>query len=525
MSAAADDTSSYLFHDTFEYGTDDWTARGSCTAAESSDEKYSGSKSLSLSGRSDAWNGGQKALDSSTFVPGKAYAFSACFATQKGSESTEFKLTLQYELNDEPNYAMIAQEYAKRGDFVQLYNPEFTIPTGAENLVLVVETTKSNCDFYVDEVIAAPAGTVISGPASKVVSGEGRMRGDVDLDGKITLADYVALKKAVLNGIKNGEARVNADVDKSGIIDDDDVTALHDYLNGTIAEFPDNTPQKPPKSEYIYNSAISFKEAPGDYFNSCQQAGTVTRETYNGINGSNSCLVYTPYGYDSSKKYNILYLMHGGGENETTIFQDKDAKMANMFDHMIMNGELEPLIVVCPTFNKCTAQTFYKEWMQSLIPFVESKYSTYAESTSEADIKASRFHRAYGGFSMGSCSTWAGMVHGGLDICAYWLPLSGDNWEADGGYGKAKSVADAIDRSGLQKNEYFIMCATGSEDIAYPNMNPQIDEMKKMSQFVYTSDFSEGNFYYLVAPGKTHWWGYVRHYVYDVLPSFFHEGE
>jgi len=48
-----------------------------------------------------------------------------------------------------------------------------------------------------------------------------------------------------------------------------------------------------------------------------------------------------------------------------------------------MNGELEPLIVVTPTFNggNCTAQNFYQEFRQNVIPFVESKYSTYAEST------------------------------------------------------------------------------------------------------------------------------------------------
>ena len=162
---------------------------------------------------------------------------------------------------------------------------------------------------------------------------------------------------------------------------------------------------------------------------------------------------------------------------------------------------------------------------QKIVPFVEGKYSTYAENTSAAALEASRMHRAYGGFSMGSASTWAVLVNS-LDIVGYYMPLSGDNWESnDGGYGKAKSVADAVDRAGLDKDEYFIFCATGSEDIAYQNMNHQMDEMKKMSQFVYTSDFSQGNFYYLVADGKTHWWGYVRHYVYDALPYFFHEGQ
>ena len=45
----------------------------------------------------------------------------------------------------------------------------------------------------------------------------------------------------------------------------------------------------------------------------------------------------------------------------------------------------------------------------------------------------------------------------------------------------------------------------------------------KTDVFKYTSDFSKGNFYFLEAPDKTHWWGFVRHYVYDALPYFFHE--
>ena len=123
---------------------------------------------------------------------------------------------------------------------------------------------------------------------------------------------------------------------------------------------------------------------------------------------------------------------------------------------------------------------------------------------------------------MGAVSTWA-VMQNCLDIVGYYMPLSGDHWSGNSGDDKARSIADAIDKSGLEKNEYFIMCATGSDDIAYPNVTPQIEAMKKYSQFVYTSDFSQGNFYYMVAPALTHWWGYVRHYVYDCLPYFFHE--
>ena len=525
----------YMYYD-MESDTAAFSARGGCTLGAG--DAYKGSRGLGVSGRQEEWNGIMIPLDSASFTAGNEYSFSAAY---KGSENATFKMTLQYSLAGGENYDEIVSSAASAGSYVVLSNPSYRIPDSASDLVLVFETTDSPCDFSIDEVIIAKAGTKPEGPAPE----NNAAAGDLDGDGKITIADFVLLKSGMLNEWATAAAKNNADVDRSTEVNSEDALNLQKYLLGTITEFPDNAPEvpvqpepaveptteptaeptaEPPKPAYNYNAAISFKEAPGNYFNPCQQAGKITKESYTGINGGNTCNVYTPYGYDPSKQYNILYLMHGGSENENTIFYNDDAKMANMFDHMIMNGELEPLIVVTPTFNKCEAQTFYKEWLQSLIPFIEGKYSTYAKSTSQADLKASRYHRAYGGFSMGSVSTWAGMVHGGLDVCAYWLPLSGDHWEGQGGYGKAKSVADAIHAAGLKQNEYFIMCATGSDDIAYPNVTPQIDEMKKMSEFVYTSDLSKGNFYYLVAQGKTHWWGYVRHYVYDILPSFFHEG-
>lgn len=125
---------------------------------------------------------------------------------------------------------------------------------------------------------------------------------------------------------------------------------------------------------------------------------------------------------------------------------------------------------------------------------------------------------------MGCVSTWNVFLYC-LDICAYFMPLSGDLWcnGCNSGQDKARTIDDAIAKSGFTTRDYFIFAATGSDDIAYPNENPQIQAMKNSSNFVYTSDFSKGNLYFMVAPGLTHWWGYVRHYVYDGLPYFFHE--
>ena len=124
---------------------------------------------------------------------------------------------------------------------------------------------------------------------------------------------------------------------------------------------------------------------------------------------------------------------------------------------------------------------------------------------------------------MGAVSTWAVFANC-LDIVGYYMPLSGDHWSGNSAQDTANDRAKAIDRSGLTQRDYFIFAATGDDDIAYPNIGPQIEAMKPMSKYyTYTSDFSEGNLYFLVAPGKTHWWGYVKHYIYDGLPNFFRE--
>ncbi|MBP3250751.1 MAG: hypothetical protein J6M48_10430 [Ruminococcus sp.] len=241
----------------------------------------------------------------------------------------------------------------------------------------------------------------------------------------------------------------------------------------------------------------------------------------------NSLNVYLPYGYDSSKKYNIFYFMHGMGDSEKTLFYNDNGESQRLLDNMIAKGDIEPMIIVTPTFNKVSSDTFfnaenfYKEFRESVVPFVEGKYSTYAASTSAADIKASRMHRAYGGFSMGSVSTWA-VFENCVDIVGYFMPMSGaHHWST--GTADAGALARAVQNAGLSKDQVFIMSATGTSDFAYPVLGPQIEDMKKQSVFEYTSDFSKGNLWFILADGGEHSWYYVRQYIYNCLPFFFHQ--
>lgn len=282
-----------------------------------------------------------------------------------------------------------------------------------------------------------------------------------------------------------------------------------------------------------------FKAVPVEYKAESKYSGTIESLEYKAANLTKGqdvkkLNVYLPYGYDAkdkTKKYNVLYLMHGGGENENLLFggpgQSKELK--KILDNMIANGEIEPLIVVTPTFygGKNDVAYFHEELIQKVVPLVEMKYNTYLESAALKDMKASREHRAFGGFSMGSVTTWYTFINC-LDYFKYYIPLSGDCWALGqtAGSGKAKETAAYLAKvakdAGYGPKDYYLFCATGSADIAYPNMKPQMDEMMKLKDsFVYSANIEKGNFYFLVCEGGTHAWNWVNQYIYDILPDLF----
>lgn len=276
--------------------------------------------------------------------------------------------------------------------------------------------------------------------------------------------------------------------------------------------------------------------------------GTIEKVTYQTTNQAGEkrdkyALVYLPKGYDRNdggKKYNILYLMHGGGGNPDAWLDC--CKVKNMLDHSIDSGELNPLIVVFPSYYKEVVPRvgrpdapqerenvlfFQKELSQDLLPAIESKYHTYAVGVDSDSLKASRSHRAFGGFSMGSCTTWFALMNN-LDYFSRFVPLSGDCWiiEPMGGSScppeTARAIYDSIVSAGYGSEDFHIFCATGTKDPAYASLTPQIEEMKKLSDlFLFSEDWSKGNLHYTVVDDLEHAYESVNLYLYNYIPYLF----
>ncbi len=142
-----------FFESTFETGAEGWITRGGPLLTIDKEQFAEGAQSLFVSGRTEFWNGATIMLSSDTYKPGDAYHFRAK-VMQNSGETATMKMTLQYDLDGE-NYDEIALAEAPSGEWITLENLAYTIPEGAENLQLYLESTDSLTDFYIDEVSAA----------------------------------------------------------------------------------------------------------------------------------------------------------------------------------------------------------------------------------------------------------------------------------------------------------------------------------------------------------------------------------
>jgi enterochelin esterase-like enzyme len=115
-------------------------------------------------------------------------------------------------------------------------------------------------------------------------------------------------------------------------------------------------------------------------------------------------VVYTPPGYSQDRKYPVLYLLHGIGDDETGWRQKGSADV--ILDNLYAEKKLLPMIVVMPNGRASAGssnrgggrggafqafEAFEGDLLKDIIPYVESHYS----------VQADREHRALAGLSMG----------------------------------------------------------------------------------------------------------------------------
>lgn len=239
--------------------------------------------------------------------------------------------------------------------------------------------------------------------------------------------------------------------------------------------------------------------------------------------------VYLPYGYDPTVKYDILYLLHGGGVSEDWWFK-MFPDTVTILDNMFAKGICKPCIIVTPTYYRgdeadsnaeYITEHFNIELRKDLIPAVESHYSTYAcGDISEENLIKTRSHRAFAGLSLGSMTTYRSALYNNFDLFSWYGPFSG----CGGPWGDREREVERIckafadgDAKGLGCDYFF--CCNGDKDIAYPEHKDIMEKvLKRCPQLI-----PGKNYDFYIIPGGVHDMKAWQLHLYHALQIFFTE--
>ena len=196
--------------------------------------------------------------------------------------------------------------------------------------------------------------------------------------------------------------------------------------------------------------------------------GTLSYRSYNSPDlGTRPVIIYTPPGYekDASKKYPVLYLLHGTTDTEET--WTKVGRANVILDNLISQSKAQPMIIVMPygrawpRISKSSGslrnwenlQEFSKDFLNHLLPFVENNYR----------VKKDKDSRAIAGFSGGGGETlYLGLNNPTLFgwVCGFAPGMLKEEFDRN------NAVAFA-NPSGVNKQLKLFWIGVGKEDMLY----------------------------------------------------------
>ena len=280
-------------------------------------------------------------------------------------------------------------------------------------------------------------------------------------------------------------------------------------------------------------SAVEVPEAGADYYQPKDVPhGKVSQIWYHSsVTGTwRTAFVYLPPDYDTSKaRYPVLYLQHGGGEDETGWIRQGNANF--ILDNLIASGSTKPMIIVMangyasragyvvpdltgkpfgsPEFIKVMQDrmgAFEDDVTQALIPFIDKTFRTLPD----------RDHRAMAGLSMGGMQTFQ-VTFNHLDLFSYIGGFSGasnafmmGNDKLDSKTAFHGSMADPV---AFAKRVHLLWIGVGTKEP---------DRMKAGLESLHTTlDEWKIQHVFYESPGTDHEWQTWRRDLKDFAPRLF----
>ncbi len=224
--------------------------------------------------------------------------------------------------------------------------------------------------------------------------------------------------------------------------------------------------------------------------------------------------IYTPPGYDQSRRrYPVLYLLHGNGENQSGWVINGRANI--ILDNLIAEGKALPMIVVMPQGHALQgagvgplvripgetgmfSERFPKDLLGDVIPLVERNYRVIADAD----------HRAIAGLSMGGGQALSiGLEN--LDLFHWILGFSS---AVGGAFLNMERTLEKFlaDPPAANRKLKLLWVSCGKQDFLYKS-NREFAETLKSRGIKLTYKETEG----------THVWSVWRHNLYETAQMLF----
>lgn len=222
------------------------------------------------------------------------------------------------------------------------------------------------------------------------------------------------------------------------------------------------------------------------------------------------CYIYVPAGYDqSNEEYPVLYLLHGGGEDETGWVNQ--GKTDLIMDNLIAEKKAKPMVIVMMdgnvgvagpggAFSEEPLKLFDREFKEVVMPFISSNYK----------IKKGAENTALAGLSMGGIQTlYAGVKDSQLFSA---LGVFSSGWFAnrteltDPQYALMTANKDEINKN----IKSFWIAMGGQEDIAYNNCKIMLAKFDEIGVKYTYSEYPGG-----------HTWPVWRNNLYNFAKQLF----
>lgn len=230
--------------------------------------------------------------------------------------------------------------------------------------------------------------------------------------------------------------------------------------------------------------------------------------------------VYTPPGYENgTERYPVLYLLHGGGGDETE--WTNQGRMPQILDNLIAQGKARPMIVVTPNGHahrtaalgaiatsipappaaysmtpgaaQAAAGLFEESLVKDIIPYIEKHYR----------VLAGKENRAIAGLSMGGGHTVRTTLSNPEKFSYIGVFSAG-----------TRNVTPEVEKqfAALKANNvklYYVGCGT-ADTLAFENTKTLLGVLQKAGIDYRYRETSHG-----------HWWGAWRVYLAEYVPLLF----